>query len=587
MRCDILIIGGGAAALRAALAAYEKDNSLKIVIAVKGKLGKCGTTALAYSDRMAFHATLPTTPPFDRNNWKYHAMDIYEIGGCVSDYNLAEILAKNSAEAFEYLDKLGVPFAKKDGVPVQFVTDGSIYPRACYTGPDTAVQIERALLKKVYEIPNIQILEDTMITDILVSDKVEGAIGLSKDILFIEAKAIVVATGGAGSIYKVNVFPARMTGDGYAMALRAGCELVNMEFIQIGLSSVKTNLACSGSIMRCIPRFINSNGEEFLNKDNITFEDIFNKGATWPISIEHKTCLIDIAVFREISKGKKVYLDFSNNPINFNFDDLPNEIKERYDSEIKEYSNNRKTPFSRLKEINPQTISWFKERGIDLSKDLLELAPAIQHFQGGIKIDKDAKSNIEGLFACGECAGGQHGANRPGGNALLDTQVFGKIAGECAAIYANQATYSNKVNLLAKDKQREYDKYNDEQGIELKYLSNELKETMSTFASVIRFEEGLNKALDTIERLKSTKIKHDKLSEIIEFKNMLLTAEAVVKTCMQRKESRGPHLYFEQFESQPLKRDSKYDVYFVAQINKENNRVEIYPKIPIRPQGDD
>ena len=149
IQCDVLVVGSGGAGLRAAIEAKETLKRGKVVLVVKGALGKCGVTAIACSDRMAFHATLPYTEPAGPGNWKYHAEDIYRIGGYVSDGNLAALLARGSREAFEYLDHLGVPFAKlKDGCADQFVTDGSEYARACYTGPRTANHIEEALLRK-------------------------------------------------------------------------------------------------------------------------------------------------------------------------------------------------------------------------------------------------------------------------------------------------------------------------------------------------------------------------------------------------------------------------------------------------------
>ncbi|GAG45125.1 unnamed protein product, partial [marine sediment metagenome] len=234
----------------------------------------------------------------------------------VSDEGLAQILAKSSGEAFEYLDSLGVPWVKKEGKPEQFVTDGSQYARACYTGPYTANHIEEALIERIRTRP-VKILEDITVVDLIISssmDRVIGAFGLDRrdNLILFKAKAIILATGGAGEVFEINVYPDGMTGDGYAMAYRVGAELVNMEFVQIGLSSMKTKLACSGSMMRALPRLINDEGKEFLAdyfpqkaSSKEVYLTLFQKGASWPVSFEHKSHLIDIAVFKELRKGKK------------------------------------------------------------------------------------------------------------------------------------------------------------------------------------------------------------------------------------------------------------------------------------------
>jgi succinate dehydrogenase/fumarate reductase flavoprotein subunit len=425
---DVLVLGGGGAGLRAAIQA--ESHGAEVLLLTKGKLGSSGVTAIACSDRMAFHVTLPETEPGGPENWRYHADDIYVIGGYVSDYDLAETLARNSADAFYFLDSLGVPFVKKGGKPDQFVTDGSEYARACYTGPRTANDIHAALLRRLRQT-SVRVRENAMAVELIVEPEDNAVVGAlcldieSQEFFAIAAHSIILATGGAGSAFKVNVYPGGMTGDGYSLACRAGAELVNLEFIQIGLSSVKTNLACSGSLMRAVPRLVNEDGEEFLAKhfpDGTTPLEIqttvFRKGASWPVSQRETSRIIDIAVSREIARGKKVFLDYRANPDGFEFDALPEDIKRRYETEKKAPvtdEERRASPLHRLREINPDSIAWLREHDVDLKAGhTIEIAPAAQHFQGGVKINRHAETTVKNLYAAGECAGGQHGANRPG-----------------------------------------------------------------------------------------------------------------------------------------------------------------------------
>jgi len=297
IKADAVVVGAGGAGLRAALSLKETNKNLDIKIISKGKILKDSVTATSYSDRMAFHATLDTTEPYTQDSWKYHAEDIFVIGGMVSDKNLSDVLAKNSKEAFEYLEKLGVPFSKENGKIKQFRTDGSKYARACYTGPDTAVQIAKALTREVVN-QKIEVIENVMIQDILLDNenRVKGAYGLNvvtNELFIVETPAIILATGGAGQVYAENLFPIMCTGDGHAAALRAGAELVNMEFIQIGIASKKTKIACSGSFMRALPKIINDQGEDVVYKHYKKSYDskdlmhiLFSKGWSWPLSFK-------------------------------------------------------------------------------------------------------------------------------------------------------------------------------------------------------------------------------------------------------------------------------------------------------------
>jgi len=583
------VVGGGGAALRAAIAAQESQPDLKVALLTKGTLGKSGVTATACSDRMAYHATLKHTEPRGDDAWKFHAEDIYRIGGCVSDADLAAILARNAGDSFYYLSSLGVPFAKRDdGLADQFVTDGSQYARACYTGPHTANHIEEALVREIKTTP-VEIFENTMAVEIVKEgDRAAGMLVLdtaTEQYTLMVAGAIVLATGGPGGLFAVNVFPEGMTGDGQAMALRAGAELVNMEFIQIGLSSVKTKLACSGSMFRALPRLVNSDGEEFLpdyygGDPALMFDIVFRKGASWPVSVEEPSSIIDVAVAKENARGKKVYLDYRANPTGLGLGELNEDIRRWYTG-TKEVDLAADeviaSPLARLKLINPPVVEWLRERGIDLDNgDKIELAPATQHFQGGIKIKRDASTRIPGLFAAGEAAGGQHGANRPGGNALMDSQVFGRIAGEQAAAYAKTAAEPGDIEALgvaAADKATRKITACCPGGCS-KFTASEAREmiqsAMSRAAGVVRTEAGLKAAVKTIDEVRITGIYADNsgAAHAIEALNMIDSAAAVLSACLARKESRGPHLFFaDETTITPTGRSEEFERYVVVTLH--------------------
>ena len=603
---DVLIIGSGGAALRAAIEAKETFPQGRVSILTKGEVGKCGVTAISCSDRMAFHATLPYTEPGGPDNWKHHARDICQIGGLVSDGDLAETLARESGAAFEFLEQLGVPFAKtRDGKAEQFITDGSEYARACYTGPRTANHMEEALVRKVSSM-DIRFIENCMACDLITGQgRVIGVFGidlrgerksLEERARVLPAQTVILATGGAGEIFAVHVYPPGMTGDGYAMAYRAGAELVNMEFIQIGPASVKTQLNCSGSFMRANPRFINDRGEEFLPRyfssetprteiHNLCFE----KGSTWPVSREKKTHRIDIAVSKETAQGRKVFLDYSQNPSGFRFQDLEARWQERYHRESKgnlEEEERNPSPLRRLREINPESVVWLKEHGIDLEAgERMEIAEAGQHFQGGVKIREKGKTTLPGLYAAGECAGGQHGANRPGGNALLDGQVFGKIAGHAAALEAQEQRGIGKGSprsygaAFKRLKELEQNR----QRPPAAAVRKGLKEIVSRCASVVRSERELTEGLAKLERLRREGLSPDVqgLSFALETENIMNVAEMVMRAALRRKESRGPHLFFAHFEDlRPMDiKDPEWQKYIV--IRAEKGRMALEPRSPV------
>jgi len=547
---DVVILGSGGAALRAALAAADAGAS--VLILTKGELGKSGVTALACSDRMAFHATLEHTEPGGPDAWRYHAEDVYRIGGRVSDADLARVLAEGAADAFHYLDDLGVPFAKDEsGRADQFVTDGSKYARACYTGPYTANHIHEALRAEVRR-RDLPVLENVMATDLVLDSRGRAASVRLADGRLVRAGAVVLATGGAGQAYEVNVFPDGMTGDGHALAYRAGAELVNLEFIQFGLSSVKTKLACSGSLMRAWPRLVTEDDCEFLADyfpdaappENI-YSVLFRKGASWPVSCEEPSHVIDVAVFSEMQKGHTVWMDFSRNPTGLDLSRMDPGLWAPY-PKIAALALTEPpladSPLARLQAINRPSVEWLAERGIDLAAgDRIELAPACQHFQGGVKIDTRAATAVAGLFACGEVAGGQHGANRPGGNALMDSQVMGRIAGEQAAALARESAPGRPAEPAAEEDAAEGEP------IDVREVRRRIQYLMTMQASIKRTEQGIREGLAELADLRRRPWDAAGAGDafLAETRSIALVAETVLTACGARPESRGPHLFFD------------------------------------------
>ena len=595
---DVLVVGGGGAALRAALAAQETDRSLDVTLITKGQLGASGVTATACSDRMAFHATLAHTPPGGPDSWRHHAEDIYAIGGRVSDYDLAEILARNAAQAVAYLQDLGVPWVHRaDGAIDQFLTDGSLYPRACYTGPHTANHIEAALLDRLRGTP-VHVIEHHMVAQLLLAEsgRVVGAAIVSEqngEVSAFAARSVVLATGGAGRAFASNVFPPDCTGDGYAMAYRAGAELVNLEFIQIGLCSTATKLACSGSMMRSLPRLVDDGGREFLadhmpgSSPQTRAAVFFAKGASWPLSQRDASHQIDVAVAREMLSGRRVFLDYLRNPEGLTAGTLPPTIGEWYEQERGAPLNEEDliSPLARLRAINPPSVDWLAERGIDLSAEgLLEIAPAVQHFQGGIRIRACADTAVRGLFAAGEAAGGQHGANRPGGNALLDSQVFGRIAGESAANAARLSSLDQRIDVEAA--RRAIGSLFTAAGRSPDEVLTDVQHSMSERCGVCRTTDGLQWLVAHLQQIADVGVSPSgaPLARAVESVNVLQVAQAIALAALSRDESRGPHLRFPTADAaQPLECDDRrWERYIV--IRKAAGEPHARALVPVRPQ---
>jgi len=559
---DVLVAGGGGAGLRAAIACREVAPNLRVVVAVKGALGDCGVTATARSDRMAFHCTLPWTEPGGADNWKFHADDVYRLGGRVSDGRLAELQALRSAEAFEYLARLGVPWATApDGRPEQFVTDGSAYARACHVGPDTAIEIEKALVARAREL-QLETWENTALVRLFErGGECAGALlarGADEPVL-VRARATILATGGPGRLFASSVYPPGMTAEAAAAALDAGGELVNLEFIQMGLCSVKTGLACSGTLMRAVPRLVDEAGRDVLAtyladlSPDARQDLVFGKGSSWPVSYEDPCRELDIACAIALRSGR-VYLDYSRDPEGFDARRLLRRL-ERWPLEAERLVRAGDTallsPLSRLAAMNPAVVERLRSRGADLaSGDRLEIAHCVQHFQGGVRIGPDASTALAGLYACGEAAGGQHGANRPGGNALLDCQVFGRIAGESAAARALAGAGPAADPGLEREAAEWVAAARSISAADAERAMERVTALCDRACGVVRTGGSLRAALEELRGLARTLVPREgarggALLRAAEALGNLLFAEALLESALAREESRGSHLRFD------------------------------------------
>ncbi|MFB0523833.1 MAG: FAD-binding protein, partial [Candidatus Bathyarchaeia archaeon] len=505
------------------------DNlGAETIMVCKGQYGASGCTPNSASEWMAYGVALGITDP--RDSCEAHFHDIVKTGAYVCDQNLARIIGYEAPDRFHELVEWGVKFLRQpDGRFRQFMSDGAAYARACGTGADTGKQIMNALRKVVKE-RGIRVIENMMAVDLIKTNgAVVGALGI--DINTLEttvflAKSTVIATGGHGQLFSHNVFPPRMTGDGYAMALRAGASLVNMEFMQIGPCVVTPfKFDVGGVLWRLGPRLLNGKGVEYLTKylpKGLNVEEVYRlKSLTFPFTMRNASGYIDIANYTEIVEG----MGTKNQCVYFDLSHIPRRA---------------------IEEQASIPLKFFHENGVDIREEPLEIAPALQHMNGGALINERAETGVLGLYAAGEVAGGQHGADRPGGNSLADCQVFGARAGRYAA--ERSKTVGMVANRLDVEKLEEdirsLSKLRGRYDVET--LRNEVKRMMWRNVLVVRQEKTLNETFEKLlryQRIIGSQLNVDKeyLIEALELRNMVEAGLAIVKSALTRKETRGSH----------------------------------------------
>ncbi|MFH1756758.1 MAG: FAD-binding protein [Pseudomonadota bacterium] len=507
---DILIVGGGLAAM---MAAWEASAyPLSILMVSKGKVGNSGATLMAGSN---FAAVLPEAQE-QGDSIAFHIEDTLLGGAGINDPNLVRILAQNAPADLLLLEKLGVRFLKKKERfdirkppghrnPRTVFTQNSGVPMTIRGRTITAPLLQILLQKKIPFLEGVNILRLTT-----QEGRLTGAIALDRksgEMITIECQAAIIASGGAGHLYEINTNPGDLTGNSYSLALESGCTLRDMEFVQfypcLHLGSprvpIYSPILSDGAVLR------NKQGDRFLAK----YEPDRMESATRDV--------VSRAIYREIQEGRGieggVYLDLTPIPadlLHFRFPDL---------------------------------LKLFQHHGIDLQKQWIRVAPAAHFFMGGVVIDEHCQTSIPGLFAAGEATGGVQGANRLSGNGLSEPLVFGRIAGREAARYAQEQRKASAPPQAFSSDWIKGERIPDEK---IAQTRKKIKKLMWEEVGIIRHGVGLTRALQELEVLQRCFAQGQPASKVslgnyFEVRSMLTAAIAVVSSAVFRSESRGAH----------------------------------------------
>jgi succinate dehydrogenase / fumarate reductase flavoprotein subunit len=571
--CDVLIIGGGSAGLRAAIEAHDAGS--QVLIVSKSRRGD-PHTVLA---RGGINAALRTMDPQD--NWMIHAADTLSEGLFIADYEKVEVLCKSAPDAVTELVKWGARFHREpDGRLTQRFFGAHTYRRTCFYGDWTGKEIIRVLMKQV-RLRKIKFVDNVYVTKLLKStdlEKTEGAQGKDKEqeilgamgidlkrkkIIIFKAKCVILATGGYTRVYPVSssrIF--ENYGDGVALAYEAGVDLVDMEMVQFHPTGMVWPKKAVGTLATEAIRgeggiLLNSRGERFMKK-------------YYPLRMElGPRDVVARSIYNEIISGRGtkhggVWLDITH------------------------------LAKAKILERLPTMYDQFKRiAGVDIAKEKMEVAPTAHYSMGGIKVDLKCQTNVRGLFAIGEVAGQVHGANRLGGNSLLGTLVFGKIAGREAATKAASEKKKRTTNGRSSTSSILGITYNEDKRLtytlfavkEPLRILRQVQQVMQENAGIIRDGIKLQKAIMKILELEKTFYsKHSVLKSHTDYKNIvntcevkstLVVCEAVLRSALMRQESRGAH-YRSDF---PERDDSKWKVNIYC--TKRGEEMVMF-KLPVR-----
>lgn len=553
---DVLIIGAGGAGLRAAIAASEAGASVGVVC--KSLLGKAHTVMA----EGGIAASLGNVDPDD--NWKVHFADTMRGGQLINNWKMAEIFAKEAPDRVFELERWGALFDRTpEGKIMQRPFGAHRWRRLCHVGDRTGLELIRTLQDKSVHSGITVYMECTVTRLLKDGGRIAGAFGYWREdgrFVVFRAKAIVLASGGWGRMYKVTSNSWESTGDGVAMAYEAGAELRDCEMVQFHPTGmvwppgvrgilVTEGVRGEGGVLK------NSEGERFMLRYDPQKKELSSRD------------VVTRSINNEVREGRGsehggAYLDISHQPADF--------IK-------------RKLP-----SMYEQFLSL---ADVDITKQPMEVAPTVHYAMGGVMVDAEtAASTVPGLYAAGEVAAGLHGANRLGGNSLGDLLVFGRRAGEAAVEYARSApTTAVDADQIEDEKHVLLHPF-ESGGVENPYLLHqELQDVMATNVGIIRDADGLNAGLQAVldlqERARNIDVQGSRMFNPAwhmarDDLFMLTVAEAVIRGAIVRTESRGAH-----FRSDyPEKSTELGGINFIVCKSDSAMEVEAKPIPPMPPE---